>query len=172
MIQLLKSIGLMEDDNEDGINDTSINHLGWNAPIDWFGNPINITTTDSMYSKYGLNVCFDVLIHTWGYSWGNEMKWIIKGYETNTSCESNRAEQSMKGYTYSQRCCLPTRENVFNLTCIDTFVDGWHNANIEIEGRYYCQNFKGGRITVIVPNPAKQRCENGKSTKMYLSFVL
>ena len=170
MIQLLKSIGLMEDDNEDGINDTSINHLGWNAPIDWFGNPINITTTDSMYSNYGLDVCFDILVHTWGHAWGNEMKWKIKGYETNTFCESNQVYAD--GYSYKQTCCLPTRENEIQLTCIDTFGDGWHQANIEIEGRYYCQNFKGDQMSVMVPNPAKKDCENGNNTKLYLFFVL
>ena len=170
MIQLLKSIGLMEDANKDGSNDTSIDNLGWNAPDDWFSNPINITITDSMYSKYGLNVCFDVLIHTWEHAWANEMNWKIKGHETNTSCEANRVYES--GYSYKQRCCLPTRENEFTLTCIDTFGDGWHSANIEIEGGYYCINFKGDQMTAIVPNPAKQRCENGRSTKMYLSFVL
>ena len=147
--------GLMEDTNNGGSNDTSINHHGLNAPY--------------YYWKYGLNVCFDVLIHT--FAWGHEMNWKIKGYETNTSCEANRVYET--GYTYSQRCCLPTREHVFNLTCIDTFGDGWNSgANIEIEGQHYCQNFKGDQMTAIVPNPARQQCENGKSTKMYLSFVL
>ena len=163
----------MEDADKDGSNDTSIDHLEWNAPVDWFGNTINTTTTDSdfysdLYSKYGLNVCFDVLIHT--FAWGHEMNWKIKGHETNTSCEANRVYET--GYTYSQRCCLPTREHVFDLTCIDTFGDGWHSSNIEIEGQHYCQNFNGDQMTAIVPNPARQQCENGKSTKMYLSFVL
>ena len=165
----------MEDANKDGGNYTSINHVGWKAPVDYYSNDTDMTMThyydsDRWTDSYGLDICFDVLIHTWGHAWGNEMKWKINGYETNTSCESNAVY--VDGYSYKQQCCLPTRENEFNLTCFDTFGDGWNSANIEIEGRYYCQNFKGDQMTVIVPNPAKQRCENGKNKKMYPSFVL
>ena len=168
----------MEDTNKDGSNDTSTNHLGRKAEAFqnmtgvyvhhyWYN---DITITDS----YGLNVCFDVLIQT--QQWGHEMQWNIKGLQTSTSCESDQVYEN--GQTYVQRCCLPTRETEFQLTCIDTFGDGWHGANFQIIGKHgsfgqpYCQNFKGDQMSVMVPNPAKKDCENGKNTKLYLSFEL
>ena len=125
---------------------------------------------DIIYTDlYGLDICFDILINT--SKWGHEMKWKVIGTKTMISCESNREYHN--GQTYTQRCCLPTRETEFNLTCIDTFGDGWHGANIEIDGKHYCQNFKGSHMTVKVPNPAKKECiEKGKKIQIvFWSFV-
>ena len=177
LTQLLTLIGLMEDTNKIGSNDTSINHLGREAGASQ--NNIGIYVphyydNDQTSTEYGFNVCFDVLIQT--QQWGHEMQWNIKGLHTSTSCASNQVYES--GQTYIQRCCLPTRETEFKLTCIDTFGDGWHGANFQIIGKHgsfgqpYCQNFKGDQMSVMVPNPAKKDCENGKNTKLYLSFVL
>ena len=143
----------MTDTDHSGSNSTSISNLGENAPWEkgppWA--PIDIISSN----QYGLNVCFDILIHT--FQWGHEIKWKIEGPKTNDSCYSTRVYEN--GYLYRQRCCLPTRETEFNLTCIDTFGDGWHGANLEIDGQHYCQNFKGDHMTVSVPNPVKKECE-------------
>ena len=159
----------MEDSNDDGSSDTSIKPLGGNVPGDAHRNNLDEKTSP----LYGLNVCFDILIHT--SDWGHEVKWKINGPKTNTSCESNREYNN--NYTYTQRCCLPTRETDLNLTCIDTFGDGWHGANLEIDGKHYCQNFKGGHMTVVAQNPAKKECiekgkKKNKNTKIYLSLVI
>ena len=151
----------MEGAYNDKSSYTSINHLEWN---------IIVEHGDIIYTDlYGLDICFDILINT--SEWGHEIKWKIIGTKTMISCESNREYKN--GQTYKQRCCLPTRETEFNLTCIDTFGDGWHGANLEIDGKKYCQNFKGNNMTVIVPNPAKKECEAGKNIKcIYICTII
>lgn len=163
----------MEDTNKGGSNDTSINHLGREAGASQ--NNIGIYVphyydNDITWTKYGYNVCFEILIQT--QQWGHEMRWHIRGLQTFTSCQGNQVYES--GQTYIQRCCLPTKETEFKLTCIDTFGDGWHGANLQIiekhgsYGQPYCQNFKGDQMSVMVPNPAKKDCHNGKNTKVHL----
>ena len=89
------------------------------------------------------------------------MIWKITGTNTNTSCESTTEFENMR--IYRQRCCLPAKEAEFQLTCYDTFHDGWNNAFIEIDGKHYCEKFHDGHNhTVVVPNPSRKECGTGK----------
>jgi len=112
---------------------------------------------DNMTTEaYGLNTCFDVQTHTVN-NWGHEMVWKMIGKNTNSSCESTTEFANMQIYT--QRCCLPAQEVEFELTCYDTFHDGWNNAFIEINGKYYCDKFLNGHNhTITVPNPSRTTC--------------
>ena len=98
------------------------------------------------------------------------IKWKIQGTSTMASCENNweyidvGSGQWENGQMYVQICCLPVIEDEFDLTCIDTFGDGWHGAHLEIDGKTYCKNLKGDHMTFIVPNPAKKECGASKNT--------
>ena len=88
------------------------------------------------------------------------MVWRIIGTNTNSSCESATEFDNMRIYT--QRCCLPAQEDVFELTCFDKFHDGWNNAFLEINGKHYCEKFLNGHNhTVTVPNPSRKTCGTG-----------
>ena len=167
MIYVFKSIGLMEGSYNDRTSATPL-------PTHFIGDTIiddklnSVPKISEMKGKYGLNVCLDVMTHT--SDWGHEIKWKIKGTSTMASCESNTEYEN--GQIYTQNCCLPVKEDEFDLTCIDSFGDGWHGAHLEIDGKSYCKNLKGDHMTVIVPNPAKKECGASKNTKKCSTFVL
>jgi len=115
------------------------------------------------YTKYGLNLCFDVVTIT--KSWAHEIQWNIKGASTNVTCRNK--EEFENNQVKTIMCCLPTLENEFKITCKDTYGDGWHLGHLEIMGKRYCENFTHGHeFSAVMSNPAKQSCENAEDAKL------
>ena len=104
--------------------------------------------------------CIDVQTYT--NRWGHEMSWSIKGAKTNISC-TNSQEYANDG-CYNEKCCLPTIDDAFVITCYDAFGDGWRNEYLAVNGRPVCGNFKGYNFTIMIQNPIKKECAAGRKT--------
>ena len=48
--------------------------------------------------------------------------------------------------TYTESCCL--NPGSYQLTCDDSYGDGWHEGFIEIDGKRYCESFNTGHQQV------------------------
>ena len=126
-----------------------------------------IRTAPTEAEEYGLPICFKINTRT--TDWGHEVRWSIRGPTTNFTCESHFAAYDNYN-SYFQRCCLPTVENGFIITCKDTYGDGWHGATLLIDGNSYCGSFdEGSEFIDYFPNPSKQMCRNGK--KLIFLFI-
>ena len=62
-----------------------------------------------------------------------QIKWLF-----GSCASSNYYTQKME---YLERCCLPPGDYV--LSCYDERKEGWSNAQIDILGHRYCDNFLG-----------------------------
>ena len=88
---------------------------------------INVSTFLS--DKIGNEQCFDVVITTKRY--GNENSWTLG------TCKNDQVYENDQ--TYTESCCL--NPGSYQLSCDDTYGDGWHGGYIEIEGTRYCKDF-------------------------------
>ena len=79
-----------------------------------------------------VEVCMDIKKVTKAY--GSENSW------TFGKCKSSQQYASRQ--TYTTKCCLAKGEQ--NLTCKDSYGDGWHDGYLEIQGKKYCKDFKSG----------------------------
>ena len=104
--------------------------------------------------------CFEVITYTHG--WGHEMSWYIKGTTSSISCNNNQEYDDYR--MYMQECCMPTTDNEFSVTCIDSFGDGWRPGDhLEVDGRQVCGDFViGYNYTTVIPNPIKRDCGAGR----------
>ena len=79
-----------------------------------------------------LGNCFDVKVTTADY--GDEYSWSLG------TCSNNQVYSHFK--EYNEECCLDA--GVHTLKCKDSYGDGWVGGFINIQGKIYCDNFKGG----------------------------
>ena len=72
---------------------------------------------------------------------------------TCTMCLSGAEDwENDRQYTIKFRCCLPPNTPTLNLTCADSYGDGWNGGYVEINGIQYCTDFPNDHkeITEIV----------------------
>jgi len=93
-----------------------------------------ITNGDNTGSE---EVCTDIKTVT--SQWGSEISWTFGG------CSSS--EEYGDHSVYSQECCQEAGS--YELTCMDSFGDGWHGGYLEIEGTQYCNTFLNGAETTV-----------------------
>ena len=79
-----------------------------------------------------LGTCFNVSLTTTEY--GNEINWSLDNCSGNGSYGNNNQ--------YIDQCCLTPGPH--NLTCKDSYGDGWHEGFIELGGKKYCNDFTNG----------------------------
>ena len=77
-------------------------------------------------------MCKNVKVVTKSYGWENT--WALG------ACESKETYQSNKEMT--QECCQAP--GTYELECKDSHGDGWHGGYLEIQGKKYCEDFRGG----------------------------
>ena len=65
---------------------------------------------------------------------GSENSWTLGSCLSSTTYESNRV--------YNQVCCMPNGN--YELTCKDSYGDGWHGGYLTIDGNRYCESFRSG----------------------------
>jgi len=82
--------------------------------------------------------CVNVIFSTKTSAFSSQISWFV----ADTNCYSNDPYPSRT--TINQQCCLMPGEHV--LTCIDNFEDGWFGGHLLINGKKYCQNFKGVKV--------------------------
>ena len=75
-----------------------------------------------------------------------DIKKVTKAYGSENSwtfgkCKSSQQYASRQ--TYTTKCCLAKGEH--NLTCKDSYGDGWHDGYLEINGKKYCGDFSWGK---------------------------
>ena len=106
-----------------------------------------------------MNNCLEVDVTTKDY--GNENTWVLESgmdscFKMNGNDTTGKTWTVMDedkpyadGKTYKQMCCLA--EGMHTLTCIDSYMDGWHGGFIEIQGKRFCENFlKGHNQTTLI----------------------
>ena len=71
--------------------------------------------------------------------YGYEVTWTIEGEGRQCSGGSYADHQE-----YTEQCCLP--EGTYNLTCTDSYRDGWNGGRIIIDGVEYCGGFQDGHM--------------------------
>ena len=69
--------------------------------------------------------------------YGNEVSWNL-----GSECSSDPPEQH-GSYAYYTKICTVFKGD-HQLTCEDTFGDGWSGGFLIIENRIYCHDFLGG----------------------------
>ena len=85
--------------------------------------------------------CIDVATVT--KSWGSEITWSIGCPEGScTECINEQAYDN--NAEYAQECCFPKNVTEFEITCTDSYGDGWHGGYLDIRGDLYCENFHEG----------------------------
>ena len=83
---------------------------------------------------------------------GSEISWSLDTCQSEGPYGSNN--------NYIEQCCLAP--GAYNLTCLDSYGDGWNGGKIEIQGNAYCKDFTtGGTLT------KKVNITTGKVTKVY-----
>ena len=86
--------------------------------------------------KTGSEKCFDVTMTTKRY--GYENSWSLGTCTKGIDYENHQ--------TYTESCCL--NPGSYQLTCDDSYGDGWHGGFIEIDGKRYCESFNTGHQQV------------------------
>ena len=66
--------------------------------------------------------------------WGYEISWTFGG------CSSTQTFISY--HTHDITCCQLAGN--YQLTCLDSYGDGWHGGYLEIGGTQYCNDFTSG----------------------------
>ena len=98
--------------------------------------------------------CFDVQINTRKY--GDEISWSLgKG-----KCSSSQEYGDNKVYT--EQCCLSPDD--YELSCDDSFGDGWHGGFIQMQEKKYCEEsfkFNLKKIVTIVGNTGQGIFDSG-----------
>jgi hypothetical protein len=87
-----------------------------------------------------------VAMHT--NAWGSEISWAI-----GSVCSSGTTYGDHQ--SYEEPCCLPS--GTYELTCSDSYGDGWNGGHIEIDGASYCDDFAQGNsktVSIIVGEEA------------------
>jgi len=77
-------------------------------------------------------ICFNITLTSGTFV--SEINWSIATCKSSQTYSSNNK--------ISEQCCLAPGE--YNLTCKDTWGDGWQEEFLEIQGKRYCDNFKTG----------------------------
>ena len=66
--------------------------------------------------------------------YGSEVSWSLG------TCSS--AQIYLPFQDFNEQCCLAP--GMYNLTCVDSYGDGWSGAEITIQGVTYCDDFTEG----------------------------
>ena len=100
----------------------------------------NSNASNNLYDIIA-EACIDVATVT--KSWGSEITWSIGCPEGScTECINEQAYDN--NAEYAQECCFPKNVTEFEITCTDSYGDGWHGGYLDIRGDLYCENFHEG----------------------------
>merc|ERR1712154_86040 len=105
------------------------------ASVNAVKNQGSVATTTT--AKPADEVCTDITLET--KDWGYEVSW------TFGSCQSSQVYAD--DTTYSIQCCQPAGN--YQLTCTDSYGDGWHGGHIQIGSQKYCENFLTGETETV-----------------------
>jgi hypothetical protein len=116
-------------------------------------------TIGFLYSRLAGSDCFEVSMQNSEYAIENS--WSILDSDGN-ECSSPASSQFLDYNVYSLTCCLAS--GVLELTCHDSYGDGWHGGYLTIGDSVYCDTFLSGSsmtTTITGPNQISLCCPQG-----------